>query len=330
MPDSLQSRWEADRKMVMTQRLYNCFLPAIYGGVIGDALGVPHEFKTRNNFPRVNGMEGHGAHNQEPGTWSDDTSMTLCLIETLIENGDQDSLMRKFVKYYKEAYWTPFGKMFDIGITTARAIENYISGTPADKCGQTGERDNGNGALMRIAPLAFVMGDCFDFPKLVRLVEKYAVITHAHPRSTLGCIIYTGILFRLFHYDEFNRAFDIVIELCRQHLSTTKYEAEFSGYERIFRKNIKNLEKREIVSDGYVVHSLEAALWCCLRTNSFQEAVLEAVNLGGDTDTIGAITGTMAGAFYKIDGIPKNWLDAVIRKDDIADLLNRFCSKSDR
>ena len=326
MSSGLQSKWESDRKTAIIQRLYERFIPAIYGGIIGDALGVPHEFRERVSFPRVSGMEGHGTHNQEPGTWSDDTSMTLCLIENIIENGNQDTLMRKFVDYYKSGYWTPFGKMFDIGYATRRALETYIQGTSAEECGQVGEHDNGNGALMRIAPVAFTMGNNFDFPSLARNVEQYATITHAHPRSTLGCIIYSGLLFRLFYNDDFSRALDVVTELCEKHLINTKYEKEFVSYEHLFNKSVKNLTMAEIVSDGYVVHSLEAALWCCFQTGNFRDAVLAAVNLGGDTDTIGAIAGTLAGTFHKIDGIPGEWLGIIKRKDDIDNLLNRFCT----
>ena len=324
---SLRSKWEADKKIAHIQRLYNRFIPAIYGGITGDALGVPHEFKERGSFPRVTGMEGHGTHDQEPGTWSDDTSMTLCLIENIIENGDQDSLMKKLVKCYESGYWTPFGKMFDIGNTTRRALDMYIHGTPVEKCGQAGEYDNGNGALMRIAPVAFMMGDNFDFSALARAVTQYAEITHAHPRSTLGCIIYAVFLFRLLYNDDFSRALDVTIELCEKYLVNTKYEKEFTNYQRLFNKSIKNLAVSEIASDGYVVHSLEAALWWCFQTANFRDAVLAAVNLGGDTDTIGAIAGTMAGIFYKIDGIPNEWLSIIKRKDDIDNLLDKFCTQ---
>ena len=324
---SLKSKWEIDGQIAGIQRLYNRFIPAVYGGIVGDALGVPHEFKARGSFPRVTGMDGYGAYNQEPGTWSDDTSMTLCLIENIIENGDQDSLMRKFVNYYKSGYWTPFGKMFDIGIAAQRALDMYIKGTPAEKCGQAGEYDNGNGALMRIAPAAFIIGDNFDFAALVRTVTRYAEITHAHPRSTLGCIIYTVILFRLLYNDDFTRALDAAAELCEKHLAKTKYEKEFISYKRLFDKSVKKLAVSEIASDGYVVHSLEAALWCCFQTDNFRNAVLAAVNLGGDTDTIGAIAGTMAGTFYKIEGIPDEWLKTIKRKDDIDNLLEKFCTR---
>jgi ADP-ribosylglycohydrolase len=323
MIDDLLSKNKSEKNRANIQRLYDRFLPAMYGGIIGDALGFPYEFKERGSFPKVSGMEG-----QKPGTWTDDTSLTLCLIENIIENGDQDSLMEKFINYYKSGYWTPFGKMFAIGAATERSINMYIHGKPAKKCGQAGEFDNGNGAIMRIAPVAFVMGDCFDFRKLVRNVEKYAVITHAHPRSTLGCIIYSGILFRLSHNDDLPKALDMAAELCRMHLVKTKYEKELPAYERIFNNSIKDLAMPQIISDGYAVHSLEAALWCCFQTNNFRDAVLAAVNLGGDTDTIAAIAGTIAGTFYKMDGIPEEWLNAIMRKKEIDSLLDRFCSHS--
>ncbi|PGC32663.1 hypothetical protein COM11_05735 [Bacillus pseudomycoides] len=172
-------RWTDDNKMFLALNIKKRVLPAIYGGIIGDLMGVPVEFKQRGTFC-IQDIVGYGTYNQPPGTWSDDTSLTLCLVENIMENGNLKSLMQKFVQYKEEGYWTPFGMMFDIGRTTSDAITR------------------------------------------------------------------------------------------------------------------------------------------------FKEAVLKAVNLGGDTDTVAAITGTLAGMYYKMDGIPEEWLEKIVRKQDIDELIRNF------
>ncbi|WP_425531930.1 ADP-ribosylglycohydrolase family protein [Bacillus glycinifermentans] len=297
-------------------------LPTILGGIIGDALGVPVEFKARNML-NIKGMTGFGTYNQPPGTWSDDTSLTLCLMENLIEGQDEIGLMKKFIAY-REGYWTPYGRMFDIGRATDEAIERFQRGASIDECGGKSEFDNGNGALMRIAPLAFTLCSEPDFSKRKTEVERWAVITHRHLRSTLGCIFYIEFLIRLFHDDGPFEAYQKAVDLCVKRLAGTEYEGEFKAYERIISRELPDLQKKDIFSDGYVVHSLEAALWCFLNHDDYSEAVLSAVNLGEDADTISFLTGTMAGMHHRMNGIPEEWINALARKEDIFDLCERF------
>ncbi|MEK5232472.1 ADP-ribosylglycohydrolase family protein [Lysinibacillus sp. FSL K6-0232] len=297
-------------------------LATLYGGIIGDVMGVPVEFKPRGTF-YVEDMIGYGTYNQPPGTWSDDTSLTLCLVENIIEQGNTASLMDKFVLYMEQGYCTPFDEMFDIGITTAEAVSNYKKGSLPEHCGKTGEFDNGNGALMRIAPIAFAMLNELDFTKRAALIQQYTAITHAHPRSLVGSIIYIEILLSLYRNNSLAAALQEVHLLVNNHLQGDA-KAELASYHRIFQEDFFKLTEDAIQSSGYIIHSLEAALWCVGTTATFKEAVLKAVNLGEDTDTVAAIAGTLAGMYYPLEDIPTEWLNKVVKKQEIDQLLLSF------
>lgn len=315
-------RWEDDDKIFLGVKIRKRLMPTIIGGIVGDALGVPVEFKERNL--NVKGMTGYGTYNQPLGTWSDDTSLTMCLVENIIDDKNEWDLMEKFVSYREKGYWTPHGQMFDIGRTTDEAISRFKNGTPPSECGGISEYDNGNGALMRISPVVFMLFDEFNFEKRLVEIERISHLTHRHPRSTLGCIFYIEFLIRLFHNNSPLEAYKSSIDICKENLTGTKYENEFSAYERILSQDILKLGKEEIISDGYVVHTLEAALWCFLNHDSYPNAVLEAVNLGGDTDTIAFITGTMAGIYYKMDNIPSDWVNQLAKKDEVLEKCTQF------
>lgn len=320
--NTMLDRWDADDRMFLKRHLKKRIFPTILGGAIADALGVPVEFQPRNI--NVTGMTGFGTHNQPLGTWSDDTSLTICLMETLIEEQNEYELMKKFVEYRK-GYWTPYGDMFDIGLSTDNAIERFVNGTPLEECGGNSDSDNGNGALMRIAPLAFTLWHETDFHTQREKIERIAGITHSHPRSTLGCIIYLQLLIELFNNHPPLRAFDKAVEVCKKELKGyDQYENEFSHYNRIFNQTILKADISEVKSSGYVVHSLEAAIWSFMKHDNYKDAVLEAVNLGGDTDTIGFLTGTLAGMRYKMESIPREWIDALAKKDEIEVLCAKF------
>ncbi|AGA23878.1 ADP-ribosylglycohydrolase family protein [Bacillus subtilis] len=317
-------RWEDDNKSFLKLNIKNKVLPTIYGGIIGDMLGVPVEFKKRGDF-HVQDMVGYGTYNQPPGTWSDDTSLTLCLMENMIEKGNINDLMQKFKLYQDEGYWTPYGEMFDIGRTTVEAITRFRKGVLPEKCGGQSEFDNGNGALMRISPLVFILHKEFDFVKKAEMIKKYTEITHAHPRAIVGSIIYVELLLRLYYNNSIDTSLREVKELFDENFKKEHiYHKELTHYKRIFEKSFLNTPREEIRSDGYVVHTLEAAIWCFGTTSSFTEAVLTAVNLGEDTDTVASITGSIAGMYYKLDGIPGDWLEKIARKQDVDKLIEEF------
>ncbi|MGZ0134698.1 ADP-ribosylglycohydrolase family protein [Priestia megaterium] len=303
--------------------LHKKVLSTILGGAVGDALGVPVEFKKRDTF-RITTMTGYGTYNQPKGTWSDDTSLTMCLIDNLIDKQDEYDLMQKFANYWSDGYWTPYGEMFDIGIATSEAIRRYKSGLPKEEWGGSAEYDNGNGALMRIAPLAFTLRDEPSFTKRKEEIERIAHVTHRHVRSTLGCIIYVELLIRLLDGNEPFEAYENAVNLCQKQLTGTEYEAEFSVYERVLNLSLPHAVRNEIGSTGYVVSSLEASLWSFLQSDDYEEAVLTAVNLGEDTDTIGFITGTLAGVYYQLDGIPKEWVCQLAKKEELEKACKKF------
>ncbi len=302
----------------MKERLF----ATLYGGIVGDLMGVPVEFKKRGTF-HVEDVMGYGTYNQPPGTWSDDTSLTLCLVENIIEKGDTRSLMDKLVRYMEQGYLTPFGEMFDIGITTAEAVSSYKKGVVPEQCGKTGEFDNGNGTLMRIAPLVFVLINEDDFKKRKALIQQYTMITHSHPRSIVGSIIYIELLLSLYKSNSLELALNEVYTLLQKNLQD-ELHTELNAYSRIFEENFLRISEDEINSSGYIVHSLEAAIWSVGHASTFKEAILKAVNLGEDTDTIAAITGALAGMCYQMEGIPTDWLNAIVKKQEIDDLIEAF------
>lgn len=324
MTRRMVDHWQDDEKSFLSLRLKNQILATIYGGIIGDMIGVPVECKQRGSYA-VSDVTGYGTYHQPPGTWSDDTSLTLCLIENIVEQGDTETLMNKFVRYQEEGYWTPHDDMFTIGRGTAEAIARFKQGHPPEKCGGISEYDNGNGALMRVAPLAFILLNNFDFLEKVETIKKYTEITHAHPRSIVGSIIYVELLIRLYYNNSLKEAIQEINELFAKHFEETQdYQKELISYERIFADNFLELPKEQIFSDGYVVHTLEAAIWCLANSTSFKDAVLKAVNLGDDTDTVGFVTGTLAGMYYTIDEIPSEWLEQIVKKAAIDQLLKQF------
>ena len=286
----------------------------IYGLVVGDALGVPVEFEKRDTYSIID-MVGYGTYNQPPGTWSDDTSLTLALMEHLGEKSDLSILIDKFVSY-RDGYLTPFGYCFDIGIATNKAIERYLSGISPEVCGGKDERSNGNGALMRISPLVFLLLKNFNLINQVKVIKKYTTVTHGHPRSIVASIIYFFLLKDMLFNDSLPEVLDSVqIKLEEIFSQNSEYWEEYENYfKEIFDKEFYHKSREEIKSTGYVVDTLKACLWCIGTTNSFKDAVLKAVNLGEDTDTIGAITGTLAGAKYSFESIPKEWIEKLVNK----------------
>lgn len=284
------------------------FYEAIMGLVVGDALGVPFEFRQRDTF-KAEGMIGFGTHNQPAGTWSDDSSMTLATIYSLYRccGVYLEDIMQNFRDWVFYGSFTPHGVMFDIGRTTNRAICKWQAGFYAEECGGSDEMDNGNGSLMRILPLAFI-------PKPFDHVHQVSCLTHAHPISRNACELYITAA-RLLIYGGGKES---VLNLFR-HLD---YRQPFDRL-----KNLDSLTRDEIRSSGYVVDTLEAALWCFLKADSYRECVLMAVNLGEDTDTVAAVAGGLAGIYYGIGGdkgIPEEWIDQIVKKEMIKDMCDRF------
>lgn len=295
-----------------------------YGFVVGDALGVPVEFKTRDTYT-VTDMQGYGTFDQPPGTWSDDTSLTLALMEHLAEGSDCAALMDKFLAYFQQGYLTPYGHCFDIGVATQEAIERYRGGASLDEIGGDDERSNGNGALMRIAPLALWLKEA-DIHTLFEQVSLYTSLTHAHPRSVVASVLYVYLLRELLAGRPLTEALQNTREAAEAHLATGSDCAQ--EYERHFRAAMSpalwERDRSQIRSSGYVVDSFEAALWCLGTSTSYSEAVLKAVNLGTDTDTVAAITGPLAGAVFGLDDRAERWMGQLANRELLDQVLDAF------
>lgn len=300
----------------------------LYGGIfgfcIGDMLGVPVEFSTREERAndQVQELRAYGTYHQPFGVWSDDTSMTLCLIDAINNGFSLYKLAENFKKYYKEAAFTPNGEVFDIGNSTQIAIEKMIRGIEPVKCGGASEIDNGNGSLMRILPIAY-MAKNLKKEDLIKMIEDVSSLTHAHDRTKLACIIYTVFGMYLIKENEKMKAYDETIQFIKRNCQE-KYLKELKHFENILTKSIISFDKKQIKSTGYVVDTLEAVFWLFLNFDSYKKIVLEAVNLGGDTDTIAAIAGGIAGIYYGFDSIPDRWVQNVARKHEINEMLVDF------
>ncbi|MES2765228.1 MAG: ADP-ribosylglycohydrolase family protein [Bacteroidota bacterium] len=275
----------------------------LFGVAIGDALGVPVEFLSREELLKnpITGMCGYGTHSQPPGTWSDDSSLTFCLAESLLKGYDVKSMAGNFLMWLHYASWTAHDEVFDVGITTQGALQNLADGAEPTMSGLADENSNGNGSLMRISPLLL---EIHDKPIKERFLKTREVsfITHRHIRSVISCFMYLEfareILLKKNKFTAFKKVQKSVPEFLKNENIDKR---EIAIFDRVLKGDISELPESEIKSSGYVVHTLEASIWCFLKTDSYKSAVLKAVNLGDDTDTTGAVTGGLAGLYYGVE-----------------------------
>lgn len=352
------------------------YLGAVHGGIlgvcIGDALGVPVEFQSAERLEAdpVTGMRAYGTYHQPAGTWSDDSSMTLALAASLGEKETVDpaDIMARFLRWYKKGEYSPGGTCFDIGRTTARALTRAASGVEPELCGSTGPDSNGNGSLMRILPMAYILqakygGDVANAEAL-SLVHTVSGLTHRHPIAKSACGIYVSIAARLIElrwrqgvqtrmmqlgryqlpylrtYEEkqlLNRA---ISEGIRSALAWYRSQSEFAGAVKAWAAledlaKLRARRRRDIPSGGYVVDTLCAALWCLLNTDNYRDCVLLAVNLGNDTDTTAAVAGGLAGLAYgrrdhagDDSSIPREWILELAGQEIVYDCINKLTSVS--
>ena len=316
------------------KRLKGKILGGILGLAVADAIGVPVEFNSRESLRRnpVTDMRGYGTYNQPSGTWSDDTSLTLCLLDSLTNKKmDYADMMQRFLSWMDKGEYTVHGNVFDIGIATRKALQRFRNGTDPLGCGGASEYDNGNGSLMRILPLVFyllTLGGT-DFTKdeeAVGIIHNVSSLTHAHIRSQIACGIYLIIAGSLLvESADLRSAIHSSLEKANKYYAG-KYDCigELKHYKRLFKNDFAKLPEAEIKSSGYVVDTLEAALWCLLNTDNYKDCVLKAVNLGDDTDTVAAVAGGLAGMFYGVDTLPEEWLSQLARVDYIKELCEDF------
>ncbi|MBD3107778.1 ADP-ribosylglycohydrolase family protein [Bacillus sp. AGMB 02131] len=304
----------------------NAINTSMLGFVIGDAIGVPVEFLSRRelaNHP-VKSMRGYGSHNVEAGTWSDDTSMTLGTMKAIADTGmiDYKVIMDNFLSWAMGGEFTVDGDVFDIGITCRTAIIDYKeTGCQPLEAGLTDIRSNGNGSLMRMLPIAlYCHYRNISDEEMKEIVNNTSSLTHAHDISRLGCYLYVVFVRALLEGKSIEEAYEAMLQSDLLGYS----EEAIKHYDRIFSRQLNDLTIDEISSSGFVVASLEASLWALLNTTSFEQAVLHSVNLGNDTDTIGAITGSMAALVYGFESIPSQWIDAIRNKDYLYGIVTNF------
>jgi len=295
------------------ERFEGCLL----GLAAGDAVGTTVEFQKRGTFIPVTDMTGRGPFALKAGAWTDDTAMALCLAASLVEtNGfDARDQMERYWRWYQDGYMSSTGACFDIGNTVLSALDRYKD-TNDPFSGSTDPHTAGNGSLMRLAPVVL-----FYFPDETA-AEHYARessrTTHGAVECLEACQLFSEILCRLLNGTEKRVA--LFSSKANKYTSAKLVGIALGDY-------LMKLD-HEIRGTGYVVQSLEAALWCFLKSESFEEAILKAANLGDDADTTAAICGQIAGAYYGVAGIPARWLDKLVMRQEISTLAGRLYKKN--
>ena len=293
------------------------FLGCLLGLAVGDAVGTTLEFKPRGSFRPITDMTGGGPFHLAPGQWTDDTSMGLCLASSLVERGEFDAAdqMTRYVRWRDEGYWSSTGRCFDIGNATAAALGRFKR-TRDPYSGSTDPQSAGNGSIMRLA--AVPMFFAADMAKAVHYSAESSRTTHAAVECLDACRLFGAVLVRA------------LSGLPREEvlLGDAKTYSGSPAIEAIARGDYRAKADAAIRGSGYVVKSLEAALWCFDKAGSFDEAVLRAANLGDDADTTGAVCGQIAGAFYGVNGIPERWLGRLAMRDEIEALASTLFANS--
>jgi ADP-ribosyl-[dinitrogen reductase] hydrolase len=288
--------------MTTRDRLLGCLL----GLAVGDAAGTTLEFKPRGSFTPITDMVGGGPFRLKPGQWTDDTSMALCLASSLVEKGgfDPSDQMQRYVKWHEEGYWSATGRCFDIGNATGAALARFRrTGDPF--AGSTDPHDAGNGSIMRLAPVPMFFAG--DLEKAVHYSAESSRTTHGAAECVDACRLFAAMLVR-------------ALQGAGKEEVLTADAPTFGGAAKIVdiaRGAYRSKPERAISGSGYVIESLEAALWCFDRTDSFDAAVLRAANLGDDADTTAAVCGQVAGAFYGVQGIRPAWLMRLAMRAEI-------------
>jgi ADP-ribosyl-[dinitrogen reductase] hydrolase len=290
-----------------TRRARGCLL----GLAVGDAVGTTVEFSARGCFSPVTDMVGGGPFGLKPGEWTDDTSMALCLAESLAECGGFDARdqMERYCRWWRKGHMSSNGRCFDIGITVSGALRKFEeNGEPFS--GSIAPDTAGNGSIMRLAPVPIFVGG--DLPETIRLARESSRTTHGAQECLDAC----HVLGVLLHYLLGGMKKEDALErLKSESVTSPAIRAVLDG-------SYREKPEEKIRASGYVVHTLEAALWSSHRTSSFRDAILTAVNLGEDADTTGAVCGQIAGACYGTDGIPAGWLAKLAKREKIESLAD--------
>ena len=293
------------------------FLGCLLGLAAGDAVGTTVEFQPRGTFSPVTDMVGGGPFHLQPGEWTDDTSMALCLAASLTETGkfDPRDQMDRYCAWMEGGYMSSNGRCFDIGITTSSALRAYLrTGDPFS--GSSDPSSAGNGSIMRLAAIPM-----FFFPDLDAAVfhaGESSRTTHGATECVDACRLFAAILLKALDGQTKQQI------LFGPHFSAGHTHQLMPKIHAIAEGAYRHKDEAHILGNGYVVNSLEAALWSFLTTDDFPSAILKAVNLGDDADTTAAVCGQIAGAYYGVEGIPATWLDRLAMRTKIEELADRL------
>lgn len=294
----------------------------LLGLAVGDALGAAVEFMPPGSFPPVMDYRGGGPHGLAPGEWTDDTSMALALADSIATVGwDLVDQLERYVAWWREGKYSVNGDCFDIGTTTQVALATFRRDRDPHACGLAGERSSGNGSIMRLAPVPIHCHRWIDddFDGLLQRAEESSLTTHASAQCRSACRYLAAVLAALIRGDERETVLSADSQIFGRIESAGALDP---AIESVARGSYRLKSPGEIRGSGWVVESLEAALWAFHSSASFEEAVLKAVNLGHDADTTGAVCGQLAGAYWGESGIPERWREKLARRDLIESAIS--------
>ena len=307
------------------------YLDGMMGMVAGDALGVPVEFTSQEERTQdpVTGMREYGTYLQPAGTWSDDSSMALAALASLsCGQLDFDDVMRRFEAWLREGEYTPDGDTFDVGNTCYRAVLAYARDGDWRTCGQSGEKDNGNGSLMRIMPFCLYayerQQEGMSDREALALIHDASALTHAHDRSKIACGLYYFMVRAVL--DGKGRPLSgLLQEGIDEGFAFYRENPELAHYGKVKDlKALQDMPRGSISGSGYVVRTMEAVLWSLMNGKDYRETALLSVNLGDDTDTVAAIAGGLAGLYYGYEDIPAEWLSVIRKREWIEELCGKM------
>ena len=308
------------RQALTHDRARGCLL----GLAIGDALGAAIEFQPPGTFKPVTGYRVGGPHGLKPGEWTDDTSMALALADSIATSGwDLNDQAARYVRWMRKGEYSVNDRCFDIGCTTGRSLVIFEKSGDARTCGDDVDQASGNGSIMRLAPVPIRFHRLFsqDLVKLAELAAESSLVTHANERCLSACrylsLVLGGLITGLAKEEVLSADWPAIDELRRHQPLHPEIDEVAAG-------SFRTRQPPQIKGSGYVVRSLEAALWAFAHTNSFPTAVLAAVNLGDDADSTGAVCGQLAGACYGRQAIPADLLAGLARRDMVDAALGRL------
>lgn len=302
-------------------------LTSLFGFAVGDAFGVPVEFKSRAYVKAmdIQDMIGYGTHDVPPGAWSDDTSMLISSMDSIARNNgeiiDRD-IMDSFMEWLMGSKYLSVDFTFGVGGVIEKALYRYVRGFPISKCGCTGYFENGNGSLMRILPFSlYCIYLNLDQETTRQIIDQASAYTHAHDISKMACFMYTEFLRNL----TVTRNPKLALHAMQQTDHSACYsQRAIKAYERLLAPDFVFTNEDDLKESGYVVDTLESVIYSLINSQDYESAVKTAVNLGYDTDTVAGITGSLAAVIYGIDSIPESWLDVLLKRDYLTDLAVKF------